>query len=408
METNIDLLAEAKQLQAQTVAMRRRIHQLPELGNDLPETKQVVMEALAGLELEIVESKQTSGIVATLRGDLPGPTILLRGDMDALPMSEETGLDFASAIDGRMHSCGHDAHTSMLATAAHMLYGHRAGLKGNVKFMFQPGEEGYKGAKIMLDEGVLAVGGEPDAVFGLHVDPRRSAGVIGGREGNAMAAADSYEIKIIGTGGHGARPHDGNDPVPVACHLVTALQTMVTRRINVWDPIVLTVGVIKAGTARNIIPEFADMAVTLRSFSEEARDLAERLITNMAEKTAEAHGMTAEVKVTRGYPPTINNGGFVDLVETAVTKNFGQGAFARDAHPRMGSEDFSFILQRYPGAFVFLGTAPKGVNPLEAAGNHSPYMEIDEDAMANGAAAHAAVAFEFLNHGMGGGVDGAD
>lgn len=398
--TEIDLLAEAEALQPQTVALRRRIHQHPERGNDLPQTKQAVMEAIAGLELEIVESQQTSGIVATLRGGRPGPTILLRGDMDALPMQEETGLDYASQVEGCMHSCGHDAHTAMLASATHMLCRHRERLRGDVKFMFQPGEEGYKGAKVMLDEGVIAAGGEPDAVFGLHVNPRLPPGVIGGREGNVLAAADSYEIKIIGTGGHGAKPHDGNDPVPVACHLVTALQTMVTRRISVWDPVVLTVGVIKAGTARNIIPEFAHMALTVRSFSENTRDLAQRLITNLAQKTAEGHDMTAEVKVTRGYPATVNDGGFVDLVETAVRRNFGQGAFARDAHPHMGSEDFSFILQRYPGAFVFLGCAPKGVDPDQAAGNHSPYMEIDEDILANGAATHAAVAFEFLNGGV--------
>ncbi len=398
--TTIDLLAEAKERQAQTVDLRRRIHMLPELGNELPETKKLVLDAIAGLDLEVRESQQTSGVVATLRGGQPGQTILLRGDMDALPMQEETGLDFASTVDGRMHSCGHDAHTSMLATAAHMLCGHRERLKGDIKFMFQPGEEGYQGAKIMLDEGIIAAGGEPDAVFGMHVDPMRATGVIGGREGNALAAADTYFIKIIGRGGHGARPHDGNDPVPVACHLVTALQTVVTRRINVWDPVVVTVGLIEAGTASNIIPEFANMAITVRSFSETARDTAERLITTLAEKTAEAHEMTAEVKVRRGYPPTINNGDFVDLVEGAVLDNFGQGAFARDAHPRMGSEDFSYILQKYPGAFVFLGCAPKGVDPATAHSNHSPHMMIDEDAMAMGAAAHAAVAFEFLNGGV--------
>jgi hippurate hydrolase len=399
-QSKIDLLAEAEALQPRTLDLRRRIHQLPELGNDLPETKKLVLEAIAGLDLEIRESRQTSGIVATLRGGAPGPTILLRGDMDALPMQEETGLEFASKIDGRMHSCGHDAHTSMLATAAHMLCAHRGRLKGDIKFMFQPGEEGYRGAKIMLDEGVIAVGGEPDAAFGIHVDPRRPSGVIGGRAGNMLAAADTYHIKIIGTGGHAARPHDANDPVPVACQLVTALQTAVTRRINVWDPIVLTVGLIEAGTKSNIIPEFANMSITLRSFSEQSRSLAEQLITNAAAKTAEAHDMVAQVEVVKGYPPTVNHGGFVDLVEGAVLKNFGQGAFARDAHPRMGSEDFSYVLQKYTGAFVFLGVAPKGVDPLEAPGNHSPRMMIDEDALATGAATHAAVAFEFLNGGV--------
>ncbi len=398
--STIDLMAEAKSRQSQAVDLRRRIHMLPELGNELPETKQVVLDAIVGLDLEVRESTQTSGVVVTLRGGRPGKMILLRGDMDALPMQEETGLDYASKIDGRMHSCGHDAHTSMLATAAHMLCGHRDRLKGDIKFMFQPGEEGFKGAKIMLDEGIIAEGGEPDAVFGMHVDPRRATGIIGGREGNALAAADTYHIKIIGVGGHAARPHDSNDPVPVACHVVTALQTAVTRKFNVWDPIILTVGRIAAGTKSNIIPEFADMSITLRSFSDHARDLAERTICNIATKTAEAHDMTAEIKVVKGYPATVNDGAFVDLVESTVLKTFGQGAFARDADPRMGSEDFSYILQRYPGAFVFLGCAPKGVNPDGAPGNHSPYMMIDEDAMAMGAATHAAVAFEFLNGGV--------
>ena len=396
-ERTIDLLAEAQALQARTVDLRRRIHMLPELGNETPETKNVVLEAIQDLDLEIRESKQTSGLVATLRGGHRGRTILLRGDMDALPMQEETGLDYASKIDGRMHSCGHDAHTSMLATAAHMLCGHRDELRGDVKFMFQPGEEGFKGAKFMLDEGIIAEGGEPDGVFGIHVDPRRDSGVIAGREGNALAAADTYHITVTGVGGHAARPHDANDPVPVACHIVTALQTAVTRRFCVWDPIVLTVGKIAAGTKSNIIPETAHMSITLRSFSEAARDEAERMIVKMAEKTAQAHDMTAETKVVKGYPATINDGAFVDLVEGAVLRNFGQGAFARDPDPRMGSEDFSYVLQRYPGAFVFLGCAPKGVNPATAPGNHSPHMMIDEDAMALGAATHAAVAFEFLN-----------
>ena len=266
------LLTEAQALQSQTVALRREIHREPELGLDLPKTRAKVLDSLSGLGLDINQSQATTGVVATLRGGHSGPNILLRGDMDALPMSEDTGLPFASQTPGHMHSCGHDAHTSMLASAAHLLSQHKEDIRGNVLFMFQPGEEGYGGAKIMLDEGLIEAGGKPNSVFALHVAPELPSGIIACRTGPILAAIDTVHGRIIGQGGHGSMPHNAADPVPIACEVVQAIQTLVTRQFSVFEPVVATVGRIQAGTTDNVIPETAELDITLRSLSEDTRE----------------------------------------------------------------------------------------------------------------------------------------
>jgi len=392
----LDLLDEAKSLLPRAVEMRRRIHMHPELGNDLPETKATVMEAIGDLDLDLAFSEQTSGIVATLEGARPGPTILLRGDMDALPMTEDTGLDFASKVDGRMHACGHDAHTAMLATAARLLSGHRERLAGRVKFMFQPGEEGPGGAKPMIDEGVLDHGGAPDAAFALHVFPNFKSGVVACRPGPVLAAADQVKIRILGRGGHGSMPYTANDPVPVACELVQAMLTFITRRIKTFDPAVLSVGLIRAGTVNNVIPAHAEMECTLRSFSDETRDLAHAGLTRLAENIAAAHEMSAEITIDEGYPVTTNDGPFSDFVAKTARGLLGDKGYVEMSEPVMGSEDFSYVLQRTEGAFAFLGAAPDGVDPVTAPTCHSNFMMIDEEAMAAGIAMHAAVACRYL------------
>src|SRR5690349_15065862 len=261
-------LDEAKDLLPAAVASRRRIHSKPELGLDLPLTTETVLAGLGGLDVEIARGKSASGLVVSLTGTKAGSqsgrTILLRGDMDALPMPEETGLDFASEIAGRMHACGHDSHTAMLVQAVHLLHRHRAELAGTVKFMFQPGEEGYGGARLMIEDGLIDADPKPDAAFALHIWPGVKAGAILGRAGPMMASADYWSIPVKGRGRHASMPHDAVDPVPVAFEIGLALQTMVTRQIDVFDPVVLTCAKVTAGTTNNVIPEQAEMVGTLR------------------------------------------------------------------------------------------------------------------------------------------------
>src|SRR6266568_5783934 len=246
-------LDEAKKLLPAAVALRRRIHAKPELGLDLPLTTEAVLDGLQGLDVEIARGKSTSGLVVSLTGTKSGSqsgrTILLRGDMDALPMPEETGLDFASEIAGRMHACGHDAHTAMLVQAVHLLHRHRDELAGTVKFMFQPGEEGYGGARLMIEDGLLDADPKPDAAFALHIWPNSKAGVIVGKPGPMLASVDVWTITIKGSGGHASMPHNAVDPIPVAFEIGLALQTMVTRRIDAFDPVVVTCTKVSAGTS---------------------------------------------------------------------------------------------------------------------------------------------------------------
>ncbi len=395
-DNRIDLVAEAGELLPHAIELRRRIHRHPELGNELPKTRQTVLEALADLDLQIHASESTSGVVAVLQGARPGPCIVLRGDMDALPMPEDTGLGFASEVEGRMHACGHDSHTAMLAAAARLLSRHKDELAGEIRFMFQPGEEGPGGAEPMIAEGLLDLDRRPDAAFALHIEPTLPAGRIACRAGALLAAADDVRIKVIGKGGHGSMPYDANDPIPVACELVQAFQTFVTRRFNTFDPVVLTVGRITAGTVSNVIPEHASMVGTLRSFSGTARDVAQAGIHRLAAHIAEAHEMRAEVEIDEGYPVTYNDSAFVEFLRQSTEHHIGERSFLELEQPYMGAEDFSLVLQRVPGAMAFLGVAPPGTEPGTAAPCHSNRMMIHEEAMAQGIALHAAVACDFL------------
>ena len=247
------------------VALRRAIHADPELGLDLPRTTAKVRAALAGLPLEIREGPSTTGLVAILRGPANGRTVLLRGDMDALPLTEDTGLDFTSANAGAMHACGHDTHVAMLVGAARALCERRDRLAGSVMFMFQPGEEGWHGARFMIEDGLLDP--LPDAAFALHISPNMPFGVFASRAGTLMASSDVIRIKVTGAGGHASMPHDAHDPIPVLCEIVTALQVMVTRRIPVFEQAVITIASIHAGTTNNVIPEVGRLLGTLRTLS---------------------------------------------------------------------------------------------------------------------------------------------
>jgi hippurate hydrolase len=376
------------------IALRRAIHAEPELGLDLPKTTAKVKAALAGLPLEIREGPSTSGVIAILRGPANGRTVLLRGDMDALPLTEDTGLPFTSQHDGAMHACGHDTHVAMLAGAARALAERRDRLTGSVMFMFQPGEEGWHGARFMLEDGLLDP--LPDAAFALHISPNMPRGVIAGRAGPQLASSDKLRIKVKGAGGHASMPQDALDPIPIACEIVMALQAMVTRRIGVNDPAVITIARIESGTTDNIIPEFARLWGTLRTLSERTRKTALEGIGRVATNIAAAHGAEAEFTVDHGFPVTVNDGRVVDVIERTARRLFGEDGFHRMAHPLMGAEDFSYVLQKVPGAMAFLGGAPEGGDYRTCCALHSNRMVVDEAVMARGIAMHCAMAEAML------------
>lgn len=393
-------LGEAETMLPEAIALRRRIHAKPELGLDLPMTTEAVLDGLKGLDVQIARGPSTSGLVVSLTGTKPGSqsgrTILLRGDMDALPMTEETGVDYSSEFEGRMHACGHDAHTAMLVQAVHLLHRHRDELPGTVKFMFQPGEEGYAGAKFMLDDGIVEADPRPDAAFALHVTPNAPAGMVMGKPGAMLASADVWTIDVRGKGGHASMPHLAADPIPVAFEIGLALQSMVTRRIDAFDPVVLTCAKVTSGTTNNVIPENAVMVGTLRACSERARETAHQGIERIAKNIAAAHLCEAKVKIERGYPVTVNDGAFVDFARGVVNDLIGQERYIPAPAPVMGAEDFSYVLQRMPGCMMFLGVMPDGHHD-HVAPCHSNHMVMKEESMAVGIALHAAIAHRFLN-----------
>lgn len=397
------LLDDARALSGDIVALRRAIHAEPELGLHTPLTRDKVRAALADLPLEWAEGPSTTGLVATLKGGAgPGRIVLLRGDMDALPMPEETGLPYASTIGGCMHACGHDAHTAMLAGAVRLLCARAGSLKGEVRFMFQPGEEGHHGARYMLEDGLL--GGTPghplpEAAFALHVMPNAPHGLVAGRAGPLMAAADQFDIVVRGAGGHASMPHQGHDPVPVACEIVMAIQTMVTRQFDAHDPVVATVARIEAGTAHNVIADFATLKGTLRTLSPRHRIKLHDALGQLAMGIAAAHGLSAEVTITEGFPVTICDDRAVGLAAATARALFGEPAWRELDRPIMGAEDFSYVLEQVPGAMLFLGVAHEGADWHQCHSIHSPRMVVDETVMPRGAALLAGMAERFLERG---------
>ena len=394
---------EALDLQADTVALRRRIHERPELGNELPITREAVLESLEGLPLDVTLHESTSGIAALLTGSRPGPTVLLRGDMDALPLVESTGLDFASKIEGRMHACGHDTHTAMLSSAARLLSAHRDEIAGRVLFMFQPGEEGHHGARYMIEEGLLDVPPLEDGTespvtgaFALHITSTIPTGMVATRGGPCMASADEFHIRVLGEGGHASEPFRTIDPVPIACEIVQALQAMVTRRIDVFDPAVVTVGRIQAGTTNNIIPHVAEIEGTIRTVSEATRSKVHDHLRRVASRVAEAHGATAEPEIILGYGVTSNDEQFTEFALDTARAVLGEHNVQRLPNPIMGAEDFSYVLNEVPGTMMFLGGTSPERDPRTAPAVHSNLVVFDEDALPTGVELYAQVAMRHL------------
>lgn len=393
------LLDEARAELARVVELRRAIHREPELGLELPLTQAKVLAALAGLPLEVRTGRGTTSVLADLRGAQPGRTIILRGDMDALPLQEDTELAFKSTFAGRMHACGHDAHTAMLAGAARILARHQAELHGTVRFMFQPGEEGHAGAVVMLEEGLLQAprgGSPPTAAFAVHAAPRWTSGTVLTRPGPVLASTDNFTIVVRGRGGHASAPHMAGDPVPVACEIVLALQSLVTRSVNVFSPGVLTVAYLEAGTSHNIIPELARLRGTIRTLSPQTRRTLVDGLHRVAHGVCAAHGLDAEVTNEPGYPVTVNDADFVRFVLETGRELLGAERCLEQPTPQMPGEDFAYVLEQIPGAMASLGTRPEGYAEDDVPNAHSNRYLLNEEAMITGMALHAAVALGYL------------
>ncbi|SNS42880.1 hippurate hydrolase [Geodermatophilus pulveris] len=393
-----DLLAAARADADRTVDLRRRLHRHPEIGLHLPRTQATVLAELADLPVEVATGSSTTSVVGVLRGARPGPTHLLRADMDALPVQEDTGLPFASEVPGAMHACGHDLHTAMLLSAARLLAARREEFTGQVVLMLQPGEEGFHGARYMLEEGLLdAVPEAPVAgAFALHVFATQPSGVVSVRPGPMMAAADHWELTVRGRGGHASMPHTAADPVPVAAEVVLALQSMLTRRVPVFDPAVVTVAQLTAGATDNVIPDTAFLQGTIRTLSPERRADVVAAVRRVATHVAAAHDMAVEFVHQEGYPVTVNDPGVAARVLGTAGELFGRGCTETATEPLMGAEDFSYVLQQVPGAMAFLGACPPGADPATAAGNHSNLVVFDEAVLPAGAALYAAMALDAL------------
>ena len=392
---------EAAKLAGEITELRHAIHSEPEIGLDLPKTQRKVLDALAGLPLEVSTGTAVSSVTAVLRGGRPGPVVLLRGDMDALPVTEETGLLYASAIPGTMHACGHDLHTAMLAGAAKLLCARQDEVPGTVIFMFQPGEEGFAGARHMINEGVLDAAGErPVAAYALHVSANKQpCGVFSTRPGPMLAAADQITVTVHGRGGHASQPHRAPDPIPAACEMVIALQTMVTRKFDVFDPVVITVGSFHAGTTDNVIPDQARFLATARSYSAESRTALADLVPRLVRDIADAHGLTAEAEYAGEYPVTVNDATEAAFTGQVITEVFGPDRGETARFPITGAEDFSFVLEEVPGAFIFLGACPPDRDPETAPTNHSAIAMFDDSVLADGTALYAELALRRLAQG---------
>jgi len=389
----------AADVQDDLVHLRRALHQIPELGLTLPRTQEHVLAALDGLPLEISTGDSLSSVTAVLRGGSPGGrSVLLRGDMDALPVVERTDAPFAATGD-TMHACGHDLHTAMLVGAARVLTAQRRALAGDVVFMFQPGEEGHDGARHMVSEGVLdAAGRRIDAAFAIHVTSSLlPAGQFASRTGTIMSAADTLRVTVRGAGGHGSAPHRAKDPIPAACEMVAALQTFVTRRFDVFDPVIVTVGSFHAGTLFNVIPDSASFEATVRSFSRVAHERLLAEITSVCTGIGTAYGLEVDAKIEELYPVTVNAGSQVDLARASVTEHHGDDRWTDLPHPLSGSEDFSRVLDEVPGVIVFLGATPADRDPATAPFNHSPEAAFDEAVMADGVTLYADFAMRALS-----------
>ncbi|MGQ3049494.1 MAG: amidohydrolase [Niveispirillum sp.] len=401
--------SDVKALEGKIVAWRRDIHQHPELGNRETRTAKLVADHLKKLGMEVQTGVAHTGVVAVLKGAKPGPVVALRADMDALPVTEQADVPFASKVRttyngqdvGVMHACGHDGHVAILMGVAELLAKRKGELRGTVKFIFQPAEEGPPageegGAEMMVKQGVLSTDPKPEAIFGLHLFSAGRAGTISYRSGPAMAAADSFHITVQGRQTHGAYPWAGVDPIVTASQIVTGLQTIVSRNVElIKEPAIVSVGALNSGVRDNIIPDKAEMIGTIRTFDPKMREQIHRRIKEIAENIAESQGATATVHIDQGYPVTDNNPALTAWAAPILEKVAGAGNVS--VGPKAGgAEDFSYFQQQIPGFFFWVGSTGPEVPLDKAPSNHSPLFKVDEASLLTGAEAMAAVTVAYL------------
>lgn len=383
---------EAEKLYPEAVELRRDLHRHPEVGFQEVRTAKVVADYLRALNLDVKEGVGKTGVVAVLTGDEDGKTIALRADMDALPIQEETGLEFSSENPGVMHACGHDAHTAMLLHVAKLLSSMKSKIKGKVKFIFQPAEElSHGGATLMCQEGAVS---DVDAIFGLHIWPSVESGHIGLIKGPMMASADYGYVTIKGKTGHGSQPHKGIDACVVAAQAILAIQTVASRQIDVLDPAVISIGTISGGTAPNVIAEEVKLGFTVRTLSRETRSKVPKFIERTIKGITESAGAAYEFKYDYCLPPVINSHEQVAMIEQVGKNILGQDKVLYLSKPVMGSEDFSFFLEKVPGAYFFLGgmNEKKGIYPEP----HNNRFNFDEETMKTGMIMMAGIIAELL------------
>lgn len=388
----MNISPEVKSNAKELVAIRRAIHQNPEQGFKEFKTAALIRSRLKAWGVEH-KAMCGTGTVALIKGAKPGPTMLIRADMDALPLQEENRVSYCSRQKGVMHACGHDGHTAMALLAAKLLQKRRNTFRGNIKFMFQPAEEGPGGAGPMIDEGLLR-GPKVDAAFAIHMWNDLPTGRVGVRTGPVFASSDEFRIKVIGRGGHGAAPHQTIDPVAAAAQVVTACQNIVSRKVDPTKSAVVTFGQIHGGTRHNIIPDIVEMTGTVRAFEEPVRKQLQREIPRVAGGVAAALGAKIEFHYRVGYPPTINEESMTDLVRDSVREAAGTAA-AVEQDVSMGAEDMSLVLQEVPGCYFFLGS----MNPRKGLvhPHHSAHFDFDEDALPLGVETWLRLAQRFLN-----------
>ena len=392
-----DVLTQAQAMLPELQTLRRKLHAMPEFGLQLPNTLKVILEQIEGLGT-ITTSKQISSAVLHINGSQPGPTVLLRADMDALAVVEDTGLEYAST-NGYMHACGHDLHMAMGVGAAKILASRKDQLKGDVIVFFQPGEEGHHGADFMLEQGDhMVTGNKPIRAYGLHVFSSYPLGMMGSKAGPLMSSSGDMFVTVTGSGGHGSMPWLSKDPISVLSEIMSALQTMVTKRFNAFDPVIVNIGWVSAGdqATTNVIPESASFGATVRVFSEENAAKLKTFTKELAESIAKGFGLTATVEFSVPTKVLVNNPEAIKSVEQVTSRIFAPGRYINLPTPIAGGEDFASIVHEIPGAFVFMGAAPVGVDTATAATNHSNKAVFDDAVLADGAALLAELAIDAL------------